>query len=102
VDRLAARPGRRRQLAGELYRAGLALLDLDNPAQVIKRCDEWVLGPSEDYEISGDVPGVVFPCGLIHDTDQGRLRMYYGAADCRIGMASARFDEVMAFIDDHG
>jgi predicted GH43/DUF377 family glycosyl hydrolase len=94
--------GVRRTVAGELYRAGLALLDLDNPAHVLKRCDEWVLGPSEDYELSGDVPGVVFPCGLIHDTEKGLLRMYYGAADCRVGMASARFDEVMAFIDEHG
>ncbi len=94
--------GVRRTVAGELYRAGLALLDLDNPVRVLKRCDEWVLGPAEDYETSGDVPGVVFPCGLIHDTERGVLRMYYGAADCRIGMASARFDEVLSFVDEHG
>ncbi len=94
--------GVRRTVAGELYRVGLALLDLDNPADVLKRCDEWVLGPSEEYELSGDVPGVVFPCGLIHDTAKGVLRLYYGAADCRVGMASAKFDEVMTFIDEHG
>ena len=94
--------GVRQTVAGGLYRAGLALLDLDNPAKVIKRCDEWVLGPREDYELIGDVPGVVFPCGLIHDTATGLLRMYYGAADSRVGMASARFDDVMQFIDEHG
>jgi predicted GH43/DUF377 family glycosyl hydrolase len=81
---------------------GLAMLDLDNPATVIKRCDEWVLGPSEDYELIGDVPGVVFPCGLIHDEGSGQLRLYYGAADCRIGMASADFDAVLAYVMEHG
>ena len=94
--------GVRQTVAGALYRTGLAMLDLDNPAVVIKRCDEWVLGPSEDYEMIGDVPGVVFPCGLIHHTASGRLRLYYGAADCRIGMASADFEEVMAYVDEHG
>jgi predicted GH43/DUF377 family glycosyl hydrolase len=94
--------GVRQTVAGALYRAGLALLDLDDPAVVIKRCDEWVLSPSEDYELIGDVPGVVFPCGLIHDTANGRLRLYYGAADCRIGMASADYEEVMTYVDEHG
>jgi predicted GH43/DUF377 family glycosyl hydrolase len=57
-----------------------------------------VLSPAEDYELSGDVPGVVFPCGLIHDTASNQLRLYYGAADCRIGLAVADYDEVMAFV----
>jgi predicted GH43/DUF377 family glycosyl hydrolase len=94
--------GVRQTVAGAIYRAGLALLDLDNPAVVLKRCDEWVLSPAEDYELSGDVPGVVFPCGLIHDTASNQLRLYYGAADCRIGLAVADYDEVMAFVLTHG
>jgi len=94
--------GVRQTVAGALYRAGLALLDLDNPAKVIKRCDEWVLGPTEPYELVGDVPGVVFPCGLVHDTANGVLRLYYGAADTCIGLATADFDHVMSYIDQHG
>ena len=94
--------GVRQTVAGALYRVGLAMLDLDNPAHVTKRCDEWVLAPTELYELVGDVPGVVFPCGLIHDTTTDQLRLYYGAADTRIGMASANFDDVMAYVDDHG
>jgi predicted GH43/DUF377 family glycosyl hydrolase len=78
------------------------MLDLENPAIVTKRCDEWVLGPSEDYELIGDVPGVVFPCGLIHDKESGQLRLYYGAADCRIGMASASYDSVLSYVMEHG
>ena len=94
--------GVRQTVAGALYRVGLAMLDLENPAIVTKRCDEWVLGPSEDYELIGDVPGVVFPCGLIHDQASGQLRLYYGAADCRIGMASASYDAVLAYVMEHG
>ena len=93
--------GVRQTVAGALYRVGLAMLDLENPAVVTKRCAEWVLGPREDYELIGDVPGVVFPCGLTI-TATGKLRLYYGAADCRIGMASADFDEVLAYVDEHG
>ncbi|MET0965487.1 MAG: glycosidase [Nakamurella sp.] len=94
--------GVRQTVAGAIYRAGLALLDLENPAVVLKRSDEWVLSPVEDYELSGDVPGVVFPCGLIHDHPKNQLRLYYGAADCRIGLAVADYDEVMAFVMEHG
>ena len=94
--------GVRQTVAGAIYRAGLALLDLENPAILRKRCDEWVLSPAEDYELSGDVPGVVFPCGLIHDTAANQLRLYYGAADCRIGLAVADYDEVLAFVLEHG
>ena len=39
--------GVRQTVAGALYRVGLAMLDLENPAFVTKRCDEWVLGPAE-------------------------------------------------------
>jgi len=94
--------GVRQTVAGAIYRAGLALLDLDNPAVVLKRSDEWVLSPVEDFELSGDVPGVVFPCGLIHDRPTNQLRLYYGAADCRIGLAVADYDEVLAFVMKHG
>jgi predicted GH43/DUF377 family glycosyl hydrolase len=94
--------GVRQTVAGAIYRAGLALLDLENPAVVLKRCDEWVLSPAEDYELSGDVPGVIFPCGLIHDAAASQLRLYYGAADSRIGLAVADYDEVIAYVLEHG
>lgn len=90
--------GVRRTVSGSLYRAGLALLDLDNPARVIRRCSEWVLGPAEGYELVGDVPGVVFPCGLVHDAGSGELRLYYGAADTCVAMATASLDDVLAHV----
>ena len=94
--------GVRQTVAGALYRAGLALLDLEEPTRVRRRCAEWVLGPREDYELMGDVPGVVFPCGLVHNPKTDELRLYYGAADSYIAMATASKTEVLDFLREHG
>jgi beta-1,2-mannobiose phosphorylase / 1,2-beta-oligomannan phosphorylase len=88
----------RQTVAGGLYRAGLALLDLEEPAKVLRRSEEWILGPGADYEVSGDVPNVVFPCGLVHDRESDRLFLYYGAADTRIGLATARCSDVLEYL----
>jgi predicted GH43/DUF377 family glycosyl hydrolase len=81
---------------GPIYRVGLALLDLADPRVVLHRMDEWVFGPSEPYELFGDVGRVVFPCGWILDAADDRLTIYYGAADSVVAMASASFSEVLA------
>jgi predicted GH43/DUF377 family glycosyl hydrolase len=95
---LAVYHGVRQTVAGGLYRAGLALLDLDQPAVVLRRSEEWVLGPGADYEVSGDVPNVVFPCGLVHHPDTDKLFLYYGAADTRIGLATASRADVLDYL----
>jgi predicted GH43/DUF377 family glycosyl hydrolase len=92
--------GVRTTVAGQLYRAGLALLDLEQPAKVLRRSPQWVLGPRAQYEVTGDVPGVVFPCGLTHDLATDELRLYYGAADTCIGLATAQLADVLAFLAD--
>ena len=94
--------GVRQTVAGALYRAGLALLDLEEPTRVRRRCAEWILGPREDYELMGDVPGVVFPCGLVNHPGSDELRLYYGAADSCIAMATASKAEVLGFLMEHG
>jgi predicted GH43/DUF377 family glycosyl hydrolase len=82
-------------VGGDIYRVGLALLDLDEPTRVLRRLPSWVLAPQADYERTGDVPNVVFPCGLIHDTATGEVRLYYGAADSSICLATAQLDELL-------
>lgn len=82
--------------SGSIYRLGLALLDLDDPSKVIKRCDDWVFGPSEIYERVGDVPDVTFPCGAVVHKDN--LMMYYGAADTTMAVATASLKEVLKYI----
>ncbi len=44
------------------------------------------------------MPGVVFPCGLVHDPATDELRLYYGAADTCIGLATASLPEVLAYL----
>jgi predicted GH43/DUF377 family glycosyl hydrolase len=83
---------------GAIYRLGLALLDLDDPRQVMRRSDEWVFGPQEPYERTGDVAEVVFPCGWTVDEPSGELRMYYGAADTSLALATARLQDVLDFV----
>jgi predicted GH43/DUF377 family glycosyl hydrolase len=82
-------------VAGEIYRVGLALLDLDEPTRVLRRLPSWVLAPLAPYERTGDVPNVVFPCGLLHDPDTDELRLYYGAADSSICLATANLRDVL-------
>jgi predicted GH43/DUF377 family glycosyl hydrolase len=81
--------GVKQMVGGAIYRVGLALLDLDEPTRVLHRSPQWILGPLESYERIGDVPNTIFPCGLIHDVATGDLRLYYGAADTTIGLATA-------------
>jgi beta-1,4-mannooligosaccharide/beta-1,4-mannosyl-N-acetylglucosamine phosphorylase len=85
-------------VAGQVYRVGLALLDLDDPTRVLRRLPNWVLGPLAPYERTGDVPNVVFPCGLLHDATSGEVRMYYGAADNSICLATALLDDLLAAV----
>ena len=90
--------GVRTTVGGAIYRFGLALLDLENPHHVLRRSDEWVFGPREIYERVGDVGNVVFPCGWIHDAQSDTLRLYYGAADTCIGLATAKLSDVMSYM----
>jgi predicted GH43/DUF377 family glycosyl hydrolase len=87
--------GVKETVAGEIYRVGLALLDLDEPTRVLRRLPAWVLAPLAPYERTGDVPNVVFPCGLIHDSLTDSLRLYYGAADSSICLASAQLGDLL-------
>lgn len=81
--------------SGSLYRVGLALLDLDEPWKIIRRCDEWYFGPQKPYERVGDVPGVTFPTGAVVNEDTGELYMYYGAADSTVCLATANLKELI-------
>ncbi len=88
--------GVRQTAAGCIYRISLALFDLENPERCIRRSDEWIFGPEEPYERMGDVDNVVFPCGCTIDGDGDTLRLYYGAADSCVALATG---SVRALLD---
>ena len=79
--------------SGSIYRLGAALLDLEDPRRLISRTDEWIFGPQSPYERSGDVDDVVFPCGWINK--DGKIYMYYGAADSCIALATAELGDIL-------
>jgi predicted GH43/DUF377 family glycosyl hydrolase len=87
--------GVKETVAGGIYRVGLALLDLEEPTRVLRRLPGWILAPLEPYERTGDVPNVVFPCGLLHDPGSDEIRLYYGAADSSICLATARLRDLL-------
>jgi len=86
---------------GFVYSMGAALLDLDDPAKVIYRTNEYLASPSAPYETVGFVPNVFFPCAAIADAPTGRIALYYGAADTCTALCFCRVDEVLAFLKAH-
>ena len=90
--------GVKQTVSGVIYRFGAALLDLDRPQTVLGRTAEWLLSPDAPYERVGDVPNVVFPCGII-ERPGGELRVYYGAADTSVCMATTTVDAVLAALE---
>ncbi|HKB80546.1 MAG TPA: glycosidase [Thermoanaerobaculia bacterium] len=94
--------GVRHTAAGALYRLGVALFDLDQPAQLLLRGDEWIFGPEAPYETHGDVANVAFPCGYTIGADGDTINLYYGAADTSLALATGSIREILAWLDCHG
>lgn len=90
--------GVRNTPAGAIYRAGLALLDLEDPRRLVRRGEEWVMGPRATYEVTGDIPNVVFLCGAVHVPELDELRVYYGAADSCVAVATAHVSGLLDWL----
>ena len=82
---------------GLIYKAGVALLDLEDPSKVVARSKEYLLAPSALYERIGDVPNVVFVTSAIPDFENDEVRIYYGAADTCFCMATAKISALIDF-----
>jgi predicted GH43/DUF377 family glycosyl hydrolase len=93
--------GVRETAAGSIYRLGLALFDLQSPDHCLMRSDEWMFGPEEHYERQGDVDDAVFPCGCTIAPDGDTIRMYYGAADSSIALATGSVHAMLEWLNQH-
>jgi len=89
--------GVRKTTAAQLYRLGLVLLDLDEPWRVLRRSAEWIFGPEQIYERIGDAGGVIFPTGATVDKGEDKFYLYYGAADSCIGVAVAKYSDIIDY-----
>jgi predicted GH43/DUF377 family glycosyl hydrolase len=79
------------------YAMGALLLDAEDPTRVTGRSPEPILVATEDYEQSGFYNNTVFSCGIVPLGDRGeQIRMYYGAADCRMAAADFNVKEIVA------
>ncbi|MBI3792558.1 MAG: glycosidase [Gemmatimonadetes bacterium] len=94
--------GVRQTAGGALYRLGLALLDREQPEVCLLRGDMWVFGPEARYETHGDVGNVAFPCGVTVADDGDTVRIYYGAADTCIALATGSIRQMLDWLDQHG
>ena len=86
---------------GFVYSIGAAILDIDEPSRVKYRCENFILTPEEWYEERGFVPNVCFPCATLHDSETGRIAIYYGAADSYVALAFTRLDDIIDYIKEH-
>jgi len=75
------------------YRLGLVMLDLDDPRRIIYKHPDPILEPGEVYEKTGDTSNVTFTCGAVEKN--GRLLIYYGAADTVIGVGSIEMKDIL-------
>ena len=76
------------------YTAGVMLLDGDDPAKVVGISKEPLMVPEAEYEVKGYRGSVIFPCGLILE-DDGEVKIYYGAADTVVALATARLEDLL-------
>ena len=71
-----------------------ALLDKNDPSKLLARSTEPILEPQTDYELNGFYGNVVFNCGVIYE--EGKVKIYYGAADTCMGYAHIELSDIMA------
>lgn len=83
---------------GYRYSMGAVLLDKDEPWKVLRRSKDYLLAPAALYELTGDVPDVVFPCAALTEGD--KVCVYYGAADTCVGIAFGRISEILNWLKE--
>ena len=81
------------------YSLGAVLLDLNDPSKVIAKAKSPILTPNAPYEYMGHInTGVVFACGALADEQKDEIRVYYGAADIAVGLATGKLSELIDLI----
>lgn len=77
------------------YCGGIMLLDLEDPSKVLGVYGQPLLAPETDYELKdGFRTNTIFPTGLIVE-DDGTAKIYYGAADTVVALATAKVDDLI-------
>jgi predicted GH43/DUF377 family glycosyl hydrolase len=88
-------------MAGAVYRLGVALHDLADPAVIRGVSDSWILQPESPWEVTGYVSNVVFTCGAVAEAD-GTVKIYWGGADSVMCVGEADIDELVGMCLEGG
>ena len=81
-------------MSGGVYRLGVVLHDLADPAKIIGIADDWILQPEDPWEITGYVGNVVFTCGAVPE-DDGTVKIYWGGADSVMCAGTAKIQDLV-------
>lgn len=78
------------------YTAGIMLLDLNDPSRVLAVYDKPLIAPDLPIETDeGFRQNVIFPCGMLLE-DDGEVKIYYGASDTCVCLATARLEDLLS------
>lgn len=81
----------------KIYRAGVMLLDLEDPSKIIANAKAPLFEPETDYEKDTFYrPNIVFPSGVIVEDDNS-VKIYYGASDNCVALAETTVDELVEY-----
>ncbi len=86
----------------EGYRAFAVLLEYhkDTGPRIVAVTREYIMEPRTSYEVYGDRPYVVFPCGLVRISKSEAI-ISYGAADYVMGFGIIDLDMLLSMLDDN-
>jgi predicted GH43/DUF377 family glycosyl hydrolase len=70
------------------------LLDNNDPKKILGRTRGPILVPEEPYELSGYIPDVIFPTGVL--VEKETLHIYYGAADTTTCLAYVNLKDLIS------
>ncbi len=83
----------------EAYRVLAAELELARDGVVVRAVTpEYIMEPRRIYEIYGDRPYVVFPCGVA-EIGEGEYIISYGASDTFAALGLIRLDDLLSELD---
>jgi predicted GH43/DUF377 family glycosyl hydrolase len=77
------------------YKVFAVLMDKNKKITAVTRC--YIMEPKESYEVYGDRPFTVFPCGLAKVDD--KLLVSYGAADFATAIGEIDLSRLMSLLD---
>lgn len=67
-------------------------------SKIIGVAKEPLIVPDQPYETNGFRGSVIFPCGMILE-DDGEVKIYYGAADTCVALATAQLEDLLETIE---